>query len=318
MHVHVLFHDHCFDGAASSATFTRFYRERIDPQATFTYRGLTHKSGSAYDPSPFTDAPVHACVDFRYSASPKLTWWFDHHQSAFETPEDEAHFRADRSGHQFHDATARSCTKFIARTTHEKFGFDFSPIQELVDWAEIIDGAQFPDAKTAVALEAPAMKLMLVIEASTDPALLPRLISDLTNRPLGAIVQEPYVQEKFVPLYKKHLETLELVKQRVRFDRGVVTFDLADTGVENFNKFISYYLHPEAAYTVAVSAGPKRAKISVGSNPWPVVPRRHNIAAICESYGGGGHPVVGAVSFPPDQIERARQVAAEIAEKLKT
>ncbi len=65
MQVHVLFHNHCFDGMASAATFTRFYRERIDPAATFTYGGLTHKPGSVYDPSPFTDAPVHACVDFR-------------------------------------------------------------------------------------------------------------------------------------------------------------------------------------------------------------------------------------------------------------
>ena len=70
MHVHVLFDDRCFDGAASAATFTRFYRDRIDPTATFTYRGMNHKAGSSYDPSPFTDAPVHACVDFRYSPSP--------------------------------------------------------------------------------------------------------------------------------------------------------------------------------------------------------------------------------------------------------
>jgi nanoRNase/pAp phosphatase (c-di-AMP/oligoRNAs hydrolase) len=67
-----------------------------------------------------------------------------------------------------------------------------------------------------------------------------------------------------------------------------------------------------------VSAGKKRAKISVGSNPWATVPRTHNIAAICESYGGGGHPAVGAVSFPPDRVEDARRVAAEICEKLKT
>ena len=47
MRVHVLFHDRCFDGIASAATFTRFFREKIDSGATFTYRGLTHAAGTS-------------------------------------------------------------------------------------------------------------------------------------------------------------------------------------------------------------------------------------------------------------------------------
>jgi hypothetical protein len=55
MNVQVLFHDNCFDGAASAAVFTRFYRERVRPDATFTYRGLSHQAGGAgIDPSVFT------------------------------------------------------------------------------------------------------------------------------------------------------------------------------------------------------------------------------------------------------------------------
>ena len=48
---------------------------------------------------------------------------------------------------------------------------------------------------------------------------------------------------------------------------GVVQFDLVDEGYEGFNKFIPYYLFPEATYTVALTRGSKRTKISVGSNP---------------------------------------------------
>ena len=36
------------------------------------------------------------------------------------------------------------------------------------------------------------------------------------------------------------------------------------------------------------------------------------ILEICERYGGGGHPRVGAISFEPGELSRARQVAAEI------
>jgi nanoRNase/pAp phosphatase (c-di-AMP/oligoRNAs hydrolase) len=42
-----------------------------------------------------------------------------------------------------------------------------------------------------------------------------------------------------------------------------------------------------------------------------------NLAAICERYGGGGHARVGAISFPPDRSEEARQAAAEIVTELR-
>jgi nanoRNase/pAp phosphatase (c-di-AMP/oligoRNAs hydrolase) len=56
----------------------------------------------------------------------------------------------------------------------------------------------------------------------------------------------------------------------------------------------------------------------VGSNPWSQVPRTHNIAAICERYGGGGHPVVGAISVNEGGVERARQIAAEVLAELRS
>jgi nanoRNase/pAp phosphatase (c-di-AMP/oligoRNAs hydrolase) len=57
--------------------------------------------------------------------------------------------------------------------------------------------------------------------------------------------------------------------------------------------------------------------VSVGSNPWLAARRTVNIAELCEKYGGGGHPVVGAVSLPTGELARARQAASEIAETLR-
>jgi nanoRNase/pAp phosphatase (c-di-AMP/oligoRNAs hydrolase) len=42
-----------------------------------------------------------------------------------------------------------------------------------------------------------------------------------------------------------------------------------------------------------------------------------NLASVCERYGGGGHARVGAISFPPDQGDRAREAAAEIVAELR-
>jgi nanoRNase/pAp phosphatase (c-di-AMP/oligoRNAs hydrolase) len=46
-------------------------------------------------------------------------------------------------------------------------------------------------------------------------------------------------------------------------------------------------------------------------------PLRHNLATICERYGGGGHPKVGAISFPTGAVIDARRAAEEIREELK-
>lgn len=316
MRVHVFFHDNCFDGLASAATFTRFYTERVNPKATFTYQGLSHRPGSAYPPEVFTDADLHVGVDFRYSR--KLDWWFDHHQSAFETPEDEEHFKKAKNPQHFLDASAKSCTRYIALVAKERFGFDPAPLSELVHWAEIIDSASFPDPETAVALKEPALKLMLLAEATKDQELLPRIIRELVNRPLSELMEEPWITAPLVPLLEKHWETVEKVTQKASLERGVVFFDVADEGIDTFNKFIPYRLFPEATYTVAVSAGKKRSKVSVGSNPWAPEKRRHNIAEICQRYGGGGHPVVGAVSFAPNALDTARKAAGEIADLLRS
>ena len=310
------FHDHCFDGVASAATFLRFYREKVRPVTEVAFQGLAHRAGQLFGPDVFA-GDENAVLDFRFSADPRLTWWFDHHQSAFETASDLAAFQADTSGRKFWDPKAKSCTKFIARVTAEKFGWDSSPLRELIDWAEIIDGALFPTPQMAVALTDPAMQAMLLIEASKDPGLCPRLIRELSERPLSSVLAESWVTEPLQPLLKRHHELVRLVTGRIRLEGGVATVDLADLGVDAVNKFIAYAADPATIYTVSVSRGAARSKISLGSNPWRQDLRRHNLAAIAERYGGGGHPPVAAISFPPDQLEQAREAARVIAAELR-
>ena len=109
MNLRLLYHGHCFDGVASATTFTRFYQEKIHPGANVGYGGLLHRPGNLFDEGMF-DGDENAIVDFKYSASPLLTWWFDHHQSAFLTPQDEAHFHEEASPKKFLDTTSKSCT----------------------------------------------------------------------------------------------------------------------------------------------------------------------------------------------------------------
>jgi hypothetical protein len=316
LRVRVCFHDKCFDGAASAAIFSRFYRERIHAEAKFCYTGMIHKASQPFESDVF-DGDENAIVDFKYSSSPKLTWWFDHHQSAFLTPADAENFRADRSGKKFYDPTYKSCTKFLATVAKDKFGFDSRPLAELIQWGDIIDGAQFGSSEAAVNLKEPAMQLALVIEAAPEPDLVPKLIPELTKLSLAEMVKLPIVEKHLGPLLERHRKSIGILKERAEARDGVIYFDVSDLEMEGYNKFIPYYLYPEFLYTVGLSASPMRAKVSVGTNPWKETPADVNLASLCEKYGGGGHARVAAISFAPGDLTRARAAAKEIAETLR-
>jgi hypothetical protein len=134
---------------------------------------VVHRAGALFDAGLF-DGDENAIVDFKYSDSPKLTWWFDHHKSAFLSPEDEAHFKADASGKKFLDPSYKSCAKFIAETAGREFGFDAAPMGELIQWANKIDGALYESAVEPVEMRADAFKLALVIENERDQKLIER------------------------------------------------------------------------------------------------------------------------------------------------
>ena len=317
MRVRVLYHDHCFDGAASAAFFSRFYRDRFVPGVEFCYTGMAHKASQLFDDSLF-DGDENAIVDFKYSPHPNLTWWFDHHQSAFLSQEDADHYQRNKSDKKRYDPSFRSCTNFIATVAREKWGYHAEDLDDLVKWAEIIDGAQYSSAEEAVALGAPAMKLTLVIEAAKGSDIVQRIIRWMMAEKLQAIIDKPEIQELYRPLHERHLRSVGIIQRKSVSQGGVVFFDLVGEELDGYNKFIPYHLFPDSLYTVSVSVSTFRTKVSVGSNPWAPLPLKHNLATICERYGGGGHAKVGAISFEINQVEAARKAAAEITAELQT
>jgi hypothetical protein len=318
MKIKICYHGNCFDGVSSAAVFGRFYREKIHPDWEQTFQPMMHRAGALFDEDAF-DGDENAIVDFKYSASDKLTWWFDHHKSAFLTAADEAHFRAYTGGKKFLNAAYKSCTKFIADTTAELFAFDPTPMNELIHWANVIDSAAYKNAAEPVEMEAPAFKLALVIESDRNPDLATKIIHDLQTRPMLEVASSSYVQERVAPLYQRHLNAIEIIRQESSLRGPVVYFDISAHGnLEGYSKFIPYYLHPAATYSIGVSLSPFRAKISVGSNPWAPRPRTHDLAQICERYGGGGHAVVAAISLAPESIDEARRIAADIVQELQS
>ena len=316
MRVRVFYHDKCFDGASSAALFSRFYRERIRGDVDFVYSGLLHRAGALFDEKQF-DGDENAIVDFKYSSSPRITWWFDHHESAFLTPADAAHFEHEQSNRKFYDPGFKSCTNFLATVAEQRFGFDPRPVADLIYWTDIVDGALYEDARSAVEMKAPAMKLTMAIESAPEPGFVKRLIPLLAYEPLHKILEEPLVAAVLPSLLERHQRSIDILRARTEEKDGTIFFDITDQELEGYNKFIPYYLHPDSIYSVGLSKSSFRVKVSVGSNPWSKRAPSVNLAKVCERYGGGGHARVGAISFEPTDNEAAHKAAQEIVEELR-
>jgi hypothetical protein len=283
----------------------------------FVFSGLLHRAGALFDEKQF-DGDENAIVDFKYSSSPNITWWFDHHQSAFLSPADAAHFEQDQSNRKFYDPAFKSCTSFIAMIAENHFGFDPRPVAELIHWTDIVDGAMYEDPRAAVEMKAPAMKLTMAIEAAREPNFVKNLIPLLAYEPLDKLLETTMVASVLPPLLTRHQKSIDILRQRTEEKDGTVYFDITDQDLEGYNKFIPYYLHPESVYSVGLSKSSFRVKVSVGSNPWSKREPTVNLAKVCERYGGGGHARVGAISFEVTKDAEARQAAREIVDELRS
>jgi hypothetical protein len=320
-------HGHCFDGLCSAALFTRLFRHLHPGEALdFRYLAMGYGPGQNGVPEELLTGDDNVILDYRFSGSPRLTWYFDHHVSAFPLPTDRGTFETRTHEGQargqitfFHDGGYGSCTKLIADVGAARFDLDPEPLAPLIHWADMIDAARFPSPEMPVLRREPVLQLMAVVESAGDAAFATRMVPRLLDTPIEDLARLPEVQTAYAPLAAGQDAFVARVKDRaVRVGAGgpVVLVDLTDQLLEVAGKFVTYALYPESAYSVLVTRSASKIKISIGYNPWSKQERKHDIAAICERYGGGGHPVVGAISLPADQLARAQEIAATVVEEL--
>ena len=160
---------------------------------------------------------------------------------------------------------------------------------------------------------------LCVFDVAAHPrfdALFAQLVPELLRKPLTEVARSKLVQSRYKPLGKKHERFVERVRQKSELLGRVVFVDLTESVLETVGKFVTYALFPKSVYSVTVGLLKNGPKISVGYNPWSGQPLDADISAICARYGGGGHPVVGAISFTRLELEKARTIARAIADEL--
>lgn len=316
-------HGHCFDGMASAAVFSYLLgRLRSGEPLAFKILSCGYGPNMSQVPEGWLDGDENAILDFRFTPTSRLHWYFDHHQTGFASEEERAAALAKVPSSKtaapqvYHDAKYGSCTRLLADVAAREYGVDTSGLADLVRWAELIDTAGFASAADAVRRDEPVLQLASVVEQHGDRPFLERAVPMLASRSVEDVARDPWVQELFGPIAKLYETLGERVKARSRRVGRVVLTDLGDAPMEISAKFMSYALYPDAVYSVTLSRGKQHFKLAVGYNPWCGVPCDRNIAAICKRYGGGGHPVVGAATFKLADEAIARAAAEEVAREL--
>lgn len=309
-------HGHCFDGLASAALFARLRLLR-DPGSELRFLACGYGPGPRAE--PVLDGDENALLDYRYHASDSLTYYFDHHKTAFELTGDQAHFedrRASEPERFVWDPEARSCAGLIYRVAEETWGESLSEFLDLRDYAERIDAAAFESVEEATDYSDPRLRLVSVVERFGDSEFLTRAIPILLSDGLSGLSSARFIKDAYHGISKGHREYDRRVKRSSRLIGRVAYVDLMDAPVTTSSKFAQYRHHPSCTYSVLVAALPRGFKISIGKNPWNQAPLDHDLGGLCALHGGGGHPVVGALSFSSEEGERAKQLAQEILTRL--
>lgn len=207
----------------------------------------------------------------------------------------------------------------FARLAHERFGFDPTPHQELIEWADLIDAARFPSPSSAIELTSPAMKLSAYIQAEASQEKIEQFIEDLARMPLKDLANAKYLQTTLNTCADAHKDNLVDLAANLSLCEDTVVYDLIDRPARILNHFIPYSYHPEKHYALGAYVHRDTSiRIHVGFNPW-LAPehRRHNLALLCEPYGGGGHPYVAGCSFANHEKNAARAALAGIRQALQ-
>jgi hypothetical protein len=316
MKVVVATHGHCFDGLASAAVFTQLMREVEGTDLQFCYHacgyGVAQKAAS---PDLFS-GDHNAILDYRLTPSEKLTWYFDHHRTAFASAAERGFFeQRQETDRFFYEPEYSSCTKLIYQVGRERFGLQ-KDLTELIEWADLVDTASFSSADHATDRSNPIMQLVSVTEHYANDQFVAEMVGHLLTKPLAEVARLPEVKRRFQTIRKRHERFVGAVRTKAEPQGRVVLVDLTDRTIDLIGKFVTYALFPKHMYSVVVARLKRGFKISVGYNPWCGHPLDTDISAICARYGGGGHAVVGGISVAEGERARAQDIARVIVAEL--
>jgi hypothetical protein len=310
-------HGHCFDGLASAVLFTGLLNHVEKHSLDYRYIACGYSPRQPGVKEAQLSGDHNVILDYRFSPLERLTWYFDHHRTAFACAEHEEWFKERAARLPFYfDSNYSSCTKLIYDIGRKRYGWNPSQLDGLVQWADTIDSANFKSAGEAIDSSQPAQRLVAVVEQHGDTKLLNRMVPQLLREGLDSVAGSSWVENRFGRIKKNRDHFYERVRAKSEVRGPVIFVDLTDSVLHTLTKFVTYALYPRSTYSVMIARLKSGIKLSVGYNPWSGEKLGHDISAMCARHGGGGHPYVGGISFRAADHEHALEVAQALSTEL--
>jgi hypothetical protein len=318
MRIVIATHGHCFDGLASAALFSHLMHCVHGKNVALDYFSCSYGPHHEQPSKTLFDGDENALLDFQFSDIETLTWYFDHHSTAFPTADLLERFESKvPSGRYFYDPKCGSCARLISEVMLNRFGCSLGLLEPLWKLADRVDSAKFDSAHAAIDRSTPQSRLVAIAERHGNSAFLKTWVPRLLERPVDEVARHPEVEREFSTIHREQ-ETFVEHLRHCAVNRGSVVYaDMTDREHSAFTKFATYALFPRSVYSVVLGRIPGATRLAVGYNPWSGFQRRHNLGELCQSHGGGGHAVVGGVAFAVDAVERAREVALSLVRALE-
>jgi len=318
MRIVVATHGHCFDGLASATLFSHFLRQTEKKSATFVYRACGYGPRLADTHPSVFDGDQNALLDFQFRPIDTLTWYFDHHATAFPTARHREVFESKRHTGRYHfDANCPSCARLVSHVTTQHHGVSLGILEPLAVLADHVDSARFDSADAAIDRSTQLSRFVALVERYGDSEFLAQWVPRLLEQPVEVVASHPDVQQRYAGIEREQTTFVEHLRSRAVARGSVIYADLTDRVHSTFAKFVTYALFPRSVYSVILGKLPGATRLAVGYNPWSGEARRHNLGKLCQTHGGGGHAVVGGVAFSHDATDRAREVALSLVRELE-
>ncbi|WP_394903225.1 hypothetical protein ACQR2L_01540 [Clostridium butyricum] len=252
-----------------------------------------------------------AILDFLYH--PDVEYYFDHHSTSFLGHSIE---RINKNKKKLRwDTSFKSTPSLIMDTFKDEFSFH--GYEELIEWSDKIDSAQYDsplelydNSKIFIMLN----KLIIHFRNIDDENKFIELIPFLIDLKIELFIEK--YSDLLKELIKKEENLIFNLKDKITIRNDICIFDQYNSNIE-YQRYLPYYFFSSLNYVIGIYNRGAGFSISIGYNPWKSN-NKIDLGKIAEIYNGGGRTNVAGILV--DSHENSLNIANSILlelEKLK-
>jgi hypothetical protein len=308
---HLYFHSPCFDGIVS-CVLTWDFLETCQDWSVEEIHPVNYDSKAIW--LSISLSPKSAVVDFLYH--PDAQFWADHHSTTFLSEDAKRDFERRMSRWFVYDERGGSCSMLLWKHFANSFGYRNLRYQNLVEWADRIDSAQYKSVKEAIFGTNPALRINLSLALTDDQEYYRNLVKLLKSETLDDVAALPEVKARSKQAESMIRAGMDRFVKGSRLESDEIAVYDVDSTDAIISRYAPYYIFPAARYSVGIVTSPEGASIRAMRNPWrefPSVP----LGEIFSRFGGGGHRRVGALVLSKERAQEAKLILNQIISAIR-